>query len=634
MKLYNTTPIYEDELLYSWQKRLADLNGYEGRMNNFVFDYLYPDARQTYPGTGKRIIAHLFKDGQDAFIPFAKTVLGKDFTLELAASIYQKTTLFPALAPFFTKTQQILFTHNALARPQDIGRRINGSFKNVLHCPKCDAESDPYIHRSHVIPGVNLCWKHACPLLNEKGQSVKGVSKDFNVNLRYSKFAHDLLSLPVGTDWHATRKFLAKLIATYGDSFYKDVLPHYTDAISSYIKSAVVAENSWIKTLYAIAVSGAATNGDVSRLMPLLKNDTSSKYIASLWQEEPIVLMPTRQKIYSEEILVNIMKQIVGDEYTLVSYKDNREKKAVIRHNICGNAKEYHVSNFLIGTRCPDCTQKIKREDKLADYIKEMSSSRYLYLETENNDLSLFEDTVEGRKLLLPVRYMLQELKRPTPSIFLPCKINDKELTLSVWKQNLNVLRKNFSKEDVIFVDDAAKLPGFQNHTSSSLKWIMSHGELKKIAFASYAFPEATLDAKDAFLQKYVECHGKHIGYLTYKSFAHEIGILKTQPDTIYVVSNDITSRNMHLANNFGFPFETRPPITNVDNSNYQILQLLDNLVVLHRISDLSKKERTDVLKQYVLKIGITREQLEKYISFYPGQSRHRIEIRIAEIFQ
>lgn len=53
---------------------------------------------------------------------------------------------------------------------------------------------------------------------------------------------------------------------------------------------------------------------------------------------------------FSEEI-----KNLVGDEYTLLSEYKTRHEKVELRHNECGENFLITPGNFLSGSRCPSC---------------------------------------------------------------------------------------------------------------------------------------------------------------------------------------------------------------------------------------------------------------------------------------
>lgn len=52
----------------------------------------------------------------------------------------------------------------------------------------------------------------------------------------------------------------------------------------------------------------------------------------------------------------NEVKELVGDEYTVISQYVNRVEKITLRHNVCGTEYKVAPTNFLRGERCPYCS--------------------------------------------------------------------------------------------------------------------------------------------------------------------------------------------------------------------------------------------------------------------------------------
>lgn len=56
------------------------------------------------------------------------------------------------------------------------------------------------------------------------------------------------------------------------------------------------------------------------------------------------------------------VKELVGDEYTVLGKYEESSKKVKMRHNECGYEWGVTPNNFLRGRRCPECNRKKKRE--------------------------------------------------------------------------------------------------------------------------------------------------------------------------------------------------------------------------------------------------------------------------------
>lgn len=69
----------------------------------------------------------------------------------------------------------------------------------------------------------------------------------------------------------------------------------------------------------------------------------------------------------SQEEFENEVRNVVGDEYTVLGKYIKRDKKILMRHEICGHAWMVQPDNFLSSTRCPNCynSHKSKGEDTI-----------------------------------------------------------------------------------------------------------------------------------------------------------------------------------------------------------------------------------------------------------------------------
>jgi len=82
--------------------------------------------------------------------------------------------------------------------------------------------------------------------------------------------------------------------------------------------------------------------------------------------------------IFKEEI-----KNLVGDEYTLMSEYINNSTHVKMKHNLCGKIYSVLPSNFSLGSRCPDCVKEKKRltHDEYLKRVKKEVDNEYTILE-------------------------------------------------------------------------------------------------------------------------------------------------------------------------------------------------------------------------------------------------------------
>ena len=143
----------------------------------------------------------------------------------------------------------------------------------------------------------------------------------------------------------------------------------------------------------------------------------SARYSSFISHPNCKFCFPENQYNESRESLVSRMKDLVGDEYTLLDYRRWAEKVRV-RHNVCGTEYEVLPTNFLAGSRCTRCL-KILQRHQLKELLEISSSSRYTIIKSCKGKHYVL-DTVTGKEKLISVARLRQELSRPTPSDILP----------------------------------------------------------------------------------------------------------------------------------------------------------------------------------------------------------------------
>jgi len=165
-------------------------------------------------------------------------------TTQILAHSLRETTLFPIFEVFNGVKIDLTSDIEGLARQiQQLPKRIVGQSADIRLCWDCLQEDiathgEPYIHRSHQIPGVTVCWKHetellvtcphcSCPfehpikadlitylwkpcvcghfITQEASCSVKAADER---QVRYARFAYQLLN---GTNTSITSEILSSI---------------------------------------------------------------------------------------------------------------------------------------------------------------------------------------------------------------------------------------------------------------------------------------------------------------------------------------------------------------------------------------------------------------------------------------
>jgi hypothetical protein len=125
----------------------------------------------------------------------------------------------------------------------------------------------------------------------------------------------------------------------------------------------------------------------------------------------------------AKEIYLNRIKELVGDEYILVSNYTTQHDKVEILHNSkcggCGKTFSVRADIILRGQRCPYCTKVLKFEE-FKNLVSTLSEGNYEVEKTDSRYVYLVRNTIIGTKKLFSKNMILQELRRKTHSNLLP----------------------------------------------------------------------------------------------------------------------------------------------------------------------------------------------------------------------
>ena len=139
------------------------------------------------------------------------------------------------------------------------------------------------------------------------------------------------------------------------------------------------------------------------------------------------------QQDITPEVFRQRVKDIVGDEYEVLSDVFRLDDKVEIRHNKCGTIHKYKAHHFLRGSRCPECYVKmsIKKTNMMLD---DCSNGRYKVID-HNKYFLIIWDSKEEKEIQMTGKHIAQELLRPTPSTILKIdQTKKKEEQISTWE--------------------------------------------------------------------------------------------------------------------------------------------------------------------------------------------------------
>ena len=124
--------------------------------------------------------------------------------------------------------------------------------------------------------------------------------------------------------------------------------------------------------------------------------------------------------------------------------------------------------------------------------------------------------------------------------------------------------------------------------------------------------PNADMVARYRFISKGDNVEGFYAG----NTFANQIGISTQVPYVIEIVSNNVSNDGEALIGNRRFI--VRKPVVPITKENMHVLQMLDLLVKIDAYLDCSYEEAWEKFAEYISVYGITRRDVDLYITKYP----------------
>lgn len=152
---------YEDELIYSQLARYYVRTGYMSYKN--VANELF------HNGGARPHVEYFIKFTQEALEAITRNISLEDVIL--------KHTMYPYYARFYPRDVKKAAFEDLMQMGGGIRNMLTGSLRRygedryLRYCPMCVKEDkenygEPYWHRTHQLPSVNICPKHYCYLCN------------------------------------------------------------------------------------------------------------------------------------------------------------------------------------------------------------------------------------------------------------------------------------------------------------------------------------------------------------------------------------------------------------------------------------------------------------------------------------
>jgi len=370
-------PPYKDELMYSWIGRLARANS----LSLAEFSHAY---------CGMPKYQSVCADMRRGFFSLSRSL---PFTDELDDLYLEHTTIglemiakpVPVQTQYFNMSFQP-YSHFNIDQADSILR--------VKVCPECIKEDrievgQPYIHCSHQLGGVDVCYKHHVPLMTYHGK-MDG-EMDFNLDdydeeeilifkrdaIAYADCVHELQGAGLHTDSDSVRETILKKLEEDGfdttdpvrlfSSCFDDWTYNSLTIMHDYegffrVKPNVVQSFNLQTIVPVLMYLWPDPNGfadAASDHEPYLKQYTCSTcgrtyYETPRSQRDGWGCPYCAEHISDEERFEHLVDVIGNGEYEVITPFKSMGKKVRMKHIPCGHEFEVTPTGFLFrDRRCP-----------------------------------------------------------------------------------------------------------------------------------------------------------------------------------------------------------------------------------------------------------------------------------------
>lgn len=640
-----------DELLVSWLWRLADANGLSVR--EFTNGFLLRK--------NNRHLGSLPNDCQidlSVFIPFVLSHI----TLQ---DILLNHTEYPAVAPFMSSARQSQMLLSTFGNP--FTKSLNHKIITLRICPACQAD-DPYIRRSHCLPGVKVCWLHNTPLAD---------ADTTDVDLDYATYCHDWIELGADYDVIALRKNLGlsyvsdyisfeagirKLMAYYPhvidipkrDSLIPLTLPEGYSAIYRSNNLNIISHDncgfqfgmntSGLLSGWLCPVCQKSMNDEdrFKNFLTTAKNDSyklitpyNSKLVGlqhicgKTLQVKPSKFILGRkcecEYEKGEATRKNRLKELTGDEFEYIGYSD---EIITLRHKQCGETFSMTWSKFQLRPYCKKCKPRfIRTEALVAAEVKEINPE-FEYVGGFSQSHNFFRvrhipcGTITTRRLYEFKKscFCSKCVKQnATPEELIKRKMDHKYIHI------YQKVKAIYSDNEIIFLDDIAKIANTSAYLAKSIMSSIRRNELLEPlpgALGAFRFPGACFSTDEIIRQRYLY-HKRVIGYLYGQSFGASIGVCN-EPEFPSIATVKEAKPTGRLTKYAGQKLRLKAVPAQMTQDNWQEYQLAD-LIGSGRKFYPQTEKNWQIIAEYAEKNGIDMTHVLEICS---GQANAKTFIR------
>lgn len=200
-------------------------------------------------------------------------------------------------------------------------------------------------------------------------------------------------------------------------------------------------------------------------------------------------------------------------------------------------------------------------------------------------------------------------------------------------------IKENYKPGEPIFLQDI-KIDGLSDASiRQRIKKLTEAGEVIRYEQGVYYIPKmsrlkgtTTLAPDIVARYKYISRMGRIMGYYAGHTLANKMGISLQVPVKEEITSNNMAAivREVSVGNRM---YVVRRAPVEVNESNHMVLQLLELLKDIDEYRDDEQDARQQVI-EYIKKFHITRDAVDRYISYFPLKVYKSIyEMRLENVF-
>ena len=541
-KLPNVPKIYEDEILYSYLVRLAHANGFSS-LKEFVYHTgILPEASDL----NKRYRTVRYEIQSDLY-PLMDVMGVGDIG---APELYLKTSLYPLVYPLSTKaiSSHHIGMLSKYRSQSNLITPLNDVFRDLKFCPTCRIADQQkygewYYHRSHQIPGVTVCHRHAVPLCQYAGEpellfeahQPSKILEAKEKSIEYAIFSHDLLHIGLQAD--LTQLAYVTLLRMKQMGYSKQNVIPITEDMGTY---ADLLNTSLHNLFRYFPPKGKINMTDCLALLLYLFQDATtlsqkllvtdqSKEIQPIIQGRYELVSPYRENLIElqclscgqyflttpyrlqsdwgcpncdallgdEALLQKLFHHASGDDYDLISSYRLAEK-IKIRHKACGREYWVRTRSFLEEhQRCQchhvkSCEEVARRVSLCGNFTLLRFDAVNLPMDVIHNDCGSIICRKYSRFIRHPVCSCLEMEKPPKIKTKKPQNPNfrtgDK---VFLW------LTQHYGAGEPI-VTRTLTINGFSHHNvTQTMNNLYRAGKLDRVSYGVYTIRKGENNAKD-----------------------------------------------------------------------------------------------------------------------------------------